>query len=164
MYMSLIIVIMFVVISAYPSSEYTKLKLHVMQKPKDPRAHLQLARVAAQNSDWDVASREFRIAFQVLSNSNKSVAGITSDYQQVERQVYAKGYLEKEIDYWQSLLNDQPGYLDAYLNLSLIHYQLFDEDLSRDYWRKAWKIDPNDEDVITLGKLIGVNQFVGLIE
>ncbi len=144
-------------------SNVDRARLGVLQKPLDPTAHLSLAKFAAETSDWAVAVREFRLANQLFSQSDMKVAGITSYYQEVEQEVYASRYLTREISFWKQVLKEQPGYLDAHLNLSLVYYKTINDDLAREHWRQAWKIDPNDSDVMLIGNLLGVNQFGSVI-
>jgi hypothetical protein len=43
---------------------------------------------------------------------------------------------------------------DVWLHLALLNWQIFDEDKAREFWQKAWFIDPNNEQVISVRRLV----------
>lgn len=43
---------------------------------------------------------------------------------------------------------------DVWLKLALLNWQIFDEEKAREYWQKAWFIDPNNEKVTSLRQVI----------
>lgn len=43
---------------------------------------------------------------------------------------------------------------DVWLKLALLNWQVFDEEKAKEYWQKAWWIDPNNEQVTSLRQVI----------
>lgn len=43
---------------------------------------------------------------------------------------------------------------DVWLKLAELYWQIFDEEKAREYWQKAWLVDPNNEKVISLRELV----------
>lgn len=57
--------------------------------------------------------------------------------------------LRAETESWEKLAQQFPTHRDILLNTALLEYQLFQEDLARSYWQKAWEQDPNASFFIT---------------
>lgn len=161
---TLILLILF--FSSYLSISPFKAKVEgVLQRQSNSTTHLSLAEFAAREYDWDLAKKEYDQAL-ILSNSveESQVAGVNTGFIEIEQIVEAPNLLEEEIEHWKMLLEIQPDYKDAFLELALISYRMYEHDLARDYWKSAWEIDPNDIDVIRLGEMIGINGFKDFLE
>jgi len=58
--------------------------------------------------------------------------------------------LEAEKHYWLRLSSENPTYLDAWLRLAEIDYELGNVDFSKGWLNQAKKINPNSKEVKTL--------------
>jgi tetratricopeptide (TPR) repeat protein len=135
---------------------FFKAKLAVLAHPRSPRAHLQLAEVAAFNFDWELSKKEYQMAYELYSqNKNINSEELDSLFSNVEFTVFKERYLREEIARWEGIIEKQPGYRDGYLRLALFYYQLSIKERAFDNWQRAWKLDPNNEQVSRVGKLIG---------
>ena len=56
----------------------------------------------------------------------------------------------KEIEDWTNFMNTHPNYLEGWIELTKIEYNLGDFNSAKQYISKARLIDPNSEDVKTL--------------
>lgn len=134
-------------------------RLSVLNNPKSPLTHLQLAEVAALRSDWQLARQEFVIADEFYSRNNVDSIALDLRFDEVKSIVFAERQLQEEIRQWKSVLEKQPSYRDGYLRLALLYYQLSEDEEAYDNWMIAWKLDPNNEQVARVGKLIRVEGF-----
>lgn len=62
--------------------------------------------------------------------------------------------IKKQINYWETILINRPNFRDVYLKLSLLYYQLWQDDKARENWHKAFYLDPNNEVVQEVGKIV----------
>ena len=65
--------------------------------------------------------------------------------------------IKKQIEYWEAILKSKPYCKDAYLKLSLLYYQIWKKNKSQQAWQKANYLDPNNQVVKKVGKLIKDN-------
>ena len=64
------------------------------------------------------------------------------------------GKLEREKIYWEQIIAQSPSYRDAYLQLSVISYQLGNSEEVKQWMNKMYEIDPNFEVSPTLMPLL----------
>lgn len=130
----------------------------VLVQPQSPLAHLQLAEIAAGNSDWELAIQEFAIAHELSTWSGSlDSPELNSRFKDVESTVFIECRLREEIRQWEDVLEKQPGYRDGYLRLALLYYQLSEDSEALNNWQKAWQLDPNNEQVFRVGRALGAN-------
>lgn len=88
------------------------------------------------------------------------IIGGVGNYQYwVEKKAYEeslrqKAVIEQEISSWEKILQDKPSYGDVLLRLSLLNYQIYENEKAKAYWEKADYLDPNKEEVQQVGKII----------
>jgi len=73
------------------------------------------------------------------------------EYEEALRQ---KTIIEREIESWEKVLEEKPGYRDILLRLSLLNYQIYENEKAKSYWEKADYLDPNNVEVQKAGKII----------
>jgi tetratricopeptide (TPR) repeat protein len=140
-----------------PHSSFEKAKLSILINLKDPNAHLTLSEIAAYNSDWSLAQKEIEKARETLDiDGNKSIAGISSRFEEAADKANRETLINEKIEYWQAIVQTQPEYKDAYLQMALLYFQLNQQNRAITYWHKAWLLNPNEADVIAVGKLLEV--------
>lgn len=54
-----------------------------------------------------------------------------------------KERLEDKVNYWEQLIGNKPNYRDGYLQLAILSYQLNRPLTGKEYWQKAFELDPN---------------------
>lgn len=144
----------------FSSSPFEKARLRVIDDPENPLAHLTLAEIAADSDDWRVARTEYE---QALNHGEPKaqarIAGTNSYFEVVGRKVFAVRLILKEIKEWKTILEEQPGYRDGHLRLALLYYQLSNYDLAVLHWRTSWSLDPNNEQVMAVGKILGIAEL-----
>lgn len=62
--------------------------------------------------------------------------------------------IENNITFWEMVVREKPNYRDGYLELTTLNYQLGRMATAREYWMKAKELDPNNETVESLGKIV----------
>jgi len=62
--------------------------------------------------------------------------------------------IKKQINFYETVLINKPNFRDVYLHLSLLYYQLWQDDKARENWQKAFYLDPNNEVVQEVGRLV----------
>lgn len=53
-----------------------------------------------------------------------------------------------------SLVAETVNARDIWLKLALLNWQIFDEEKAREYWQRAWLVDPNNEKVTSVRELV----------
>lgn len=53
-----------------------------------------------------------------------------------------------------SLVAETVNSRDVWLKLALLNWQIFDAEKAREYWQKAWLVDPNNEKVTSVRELV----------
>lgn len=93
------------------------------------------------------------------------IIGLVGNYQYwVEKKAYEeslkqKAVIEQEISSWEKILQEEPSYRDVLLRLSLLNYQIYENEKAKAYWEKANYLDPNNADVQKVGEIIFPAQF-----
>ena len=137
------------------NSEFEEAKLMVQSHPFDASAHFSLAMTAAKKDDFVLAEKEFAIANQLTKKSNnQQVFGATSEVEEARESVFPEEAVEEEIDELEQVLINKPGYRDVLLKLAVLYWQIEEIDKAREYFEKARILDPNNEVVGEVGKLI----------
>lgn len=137
-----------------PKTNLEKTKVRLMNNPSSIVAHLKLAELAANYQDWKLAKSELRIASKLAGFSQISDPDLSLRFKRADKQINYEHFLKEEAFRWTQLTKIQPSYRDGFLQLALIYYQLNNIDLAITYWDIAWKLDPNNEYVISVGKLL----------
>jgi tetratricopeptide (TPR) repeat protein len=139
-------------------AEFLKARLAVLSNPRSPQTHLRLAEIAANKYDWEIARKEFRLATKLYEQGQISdVSDLSFRIKEVESTVFAERYIREEIKQWEEVLARQPGYRDGYLELAILHQKLSENSEALENWQKAWELDPNDEQVVRVGRLLGAD-------
>ena len=61
---------------------------------------------------------------------------------------------EREITFWEKILEEKGDHRDTFLLLSFLNYKTGRKEIAKDYWKRAWELDPNNEKVKNLEKII----------
>lgn len=69
-----------------------------------------------------------------------------------------KKKIEAEINQWEEVLVNYPGYRDAYLKLAALYWQIHQQEPAREHFQKAKELDPNNEAVKMMEAMIESDQ------
>lgn len=141
----------------WPKNSFERVKISILKAYQNPKSHLELAQIYLKNNDLKNAQKEVQIAEELLKRGGeeqekRQVLGFGK---KVENLLKDPGMLQKEITDWEKIKNDLPGYRDAYLQLAKLHWQLYQNDLAKEYLNKALELDPNFEPAKEFKKILG---------
>ncbi len=141
-----------------------KQHLGILSHPTSFDAHLALAHDLWQKGDWTQTKNELLIA-QTLSPSSllpeetKKVLGATASPVDLLREWEEEPKrLEKEFQFWQTVVAQKPDYRDGFIQLAAISYQLGKVDGAKQYLATAQTLDPNSPAVQQLLALFAKEQ------
>lgn len=143
--------------SLFPSENFEKLKILILQEPQNPRHYLKLAEEYLRANDLKKAQREIFVAENLLKASSfeKENPEILKVKVALEEKIKEPQNISQEIKKWEKILEDFPGYRDAYLQLAKLYYQLYEEDKAKENLARALELDPNFPLTKELEKILG---------
>ena len=156
--LAIIILLILILFGSYfwPASEADQNKLAVSRWPLSIKNHLQLAQSYFDNDELNKTEIEVEKAkrlykfFKIFDFKKRAAEKIKAG----ESLVSQPEKIKKQINYWQTILKDKPNFRDVYLHLSLLHYQLWQDEKAKQAWEKAFYLDPNNENVQAIGELV----------
>ncbi len=83
--------------------------------------------------------------------SPKQILGTKTQVKNEEMKI-----INNEIANWEDFLKDNPGYFEGWVKLSELKLQIGDLSGAKEAFQKAWKIDPNSEEIKSLEKKLGI--------
>ncbi|HUS52312.1 MAG TPA: hypothetical protein VMX77_02495 [Candidatus Bathyarchaeia archaeon] len=138
-----------------PKSRFQLAKERLVKNPQDFEAHLVLAEEYLGNNQVEQAEKELLLAQRTsqtkatLNQENSLVLGEESNLKWEalwQRKVQANPEdIKKLIIYWERITAEKENYRDAYLQLALLHYQLFENKKAQEYLDQVLELDPNFE-------------------
>jgi len=138
-----------------PKSRFQLAKERLVKNPQDFEAHLVLAEEYLGNNQVEQAEKELLLAQRTsqtkatLNQENSLVLGEESNLKWEalwQRKVQANPEdIKKLIIYWERIVAEKENYRDAYLQLALLHYQLFENKKAQEYLDQVLELDPNFE-------------------
>lgn len=115
-----------------PQSQFDTAKQNILTDPADPQPHLFLAQQF-------FVTNQFREAeIEVKSANNQDLL------QQIQEIKNQPEEIRKKIFNLQKIVDQLPNYRDAYIELAILHWQLYRPFDARKYLEKALEIDPNN--------------------
>jgi tetratricopeptide (TPR) repeat protein len=111
--------------------------------PWSAKRHAEMALIWLENGNEDQAVKE-------LKKANKKTRALMK----AEEKVRQPEKIRQEITSWEKVLEKKPYYRDVLLRLALLNYQLYEDEKAADYWEKANYLDPNNEEVRQVRKII----------
>ena len=125
--------------SFWPVSPIRQAILNAGALPKNAQVHFDLAKEAAKAYDYELAEKEFSLA-------GGEVLGARDE-------VFAEEIIKEEIISWEEKA-EKIDTRDVWLKLALLKWQILDGAGAEESWKKAWFIDPNNEKVISVRRLL----------
>jgi tetratricopeptide (TPR) repeat protein len=97
-------------------------------------------------------------ALDELSKANKWLFIKTSWAREslikAEEKVLEPERIRDEIRSWEKILEERPYFRDVLLRLSILCYQVYEDDKAKEYFTKAEYLDPNNEEVLKVKEVI----------
>lgn len=130
--------------------------IRVGKNPWSIKNRLILAEDLFNHGQPELAQQEINLieASHVFQLVLKIRPKLRNEFVRTKNLVYSIEKIQAEIDYWLIILEEKPDYLDAYLRLAVLNYQLKNDQTAQEYWQKAEKLDPNGESVKEVKELI----------
>ena len=141
-----------------PKNRFQLAKERLVRDPNDFEAHLILVEEYLINNQIEEAERELIAvsSIQPVAGSNQQVLGLSSrlDELWLRWQEKKPEEVEKLITEWEEIISEKPDYRDGYLQLALLHYQLYENKRAKEYLQKALELDPNFEAAREMEKIL----------
>ncbi len=140
----------------WPRNKLADKQLAVVRWPYSVNKNLDMANVLFETGNLDKAKLAIQRA-QFLYQLYKplDIGGrINKQLQEGQNLTSQPVKIQQQINYWETVLSGKPNFRDVYLKLSLLYFELWQDDRSREYWEKAFYLDPNNQKVKEIGKLI----------
>ena len=134
-----------------PLSTFDKAKNEVLERQDDANAKENLAKIYLENNDWTTAEE---IVNRIIRNSEQS----QEIKNKIEFQKNEPERIKNEIIKWDKIVFDYPNFRDGFLKLAVLNWQIYNQDLSRWYWQKAFELDPNGVKTQQVGLALELNQ------
>ena len=137
-----------------------QVQLAVMLMPNDLSNHLLLAQEYLGQGNMPAVERELILSQDLSSlptthNPSPSVLGLTlSPLKILEKIKNEPQKIREEISFWEKVVAQKPDFRDAYLQLALLNYQIYNLDKAKEYLQEAKKIDPNFKATKELEKIL----------
>lgn len=137
----------------YPVNSFEKAKINLFLRPYEARSYINLSDLYLEFNDLPAAKRELKTAIFFAKN-NEETTEATGKLLDIERNERTREEIEKEISKWETVIAEKHNYRDAYIRLAVLNYQIFKNDVARQYLDKAMALDPNFEEGKRLRELL----------
>lgn len=151
----LILGLVFLASFLIPDTPLWAARLSLLRQPASPLPHLELARLAADISDWEVAGREYQLAVRFFQQQG-GLPGISPLSDAGEFLVPRHDSLQGEVERWEAILAQQPDYRDGHLQLAALFFRLGQDQEAVNHWREAWRLDPTHPEVVAFGRVLEI--------
>lgn len=135
----------------WPTSQGYRAQEQAAWWPWSTKAHSQIALAWLENGNEEKAIEELRLANKLFIIKT---SGAKEALKKAEEAVSSPGKIRQEIESWEKILQDKPSYGNVLLRLSLLNYQIYENEKAKAYWEKADYLDPNNNEVQQVGKII----------
>jgi Tfp pilus assembly protein PilF len=119
--------------------------------PWSVQTHVDMALGLFEAGDEAGAKKELEKANHLSLLETKSVR---EKLKMAENKVQEPEKIREEIQSWEKILATRPFYRDVLLRLALLNYQIYEDKTAQDYWQQANYLDPNNQEVKAVGKII----------
>jgi thioredoxin-like negative regulator of GroEL len=145
-----IALIFFLIILAcfYPSSEAQTLKQQLLKNPQDLKTQLRLTEFFLTNHQFTEAEKMLLL----MEGNQKNNSQVLVLRQQ--KNLSDPEDIKKLITFWEKIVAEKPNYRDAYLQLAVLQYKVWQNEKAEKYLKKALIVDPNFEASLQLKQLI----------
>lgn len=145
-----LLVFLLLIEASWPKDFLEREKLGVARWPQSSKAHLKFSQALFKAGYQKEAEKELRIAGKSWRLTTNPYFFLETD--KMLREPYE---IEEEIQNFEAVLKDKPWYRDVFLNLSLLYDRLYQREKAKEYFDKAFYLDPLNEGVQKVGKTLG---------
>lgn len=130
-----------------PKNRFQLIKERLIKNSRDYEAHLAMAEEFLKNNQPKEAERELLIVSEYRGRSTAAgkVLGISSKFKSLLEKKFERDpdEIRKLISEWEKIIGEKPNYRDAYLQMAILHYRIYEDDQAKEALNKAIEIDPN---------------------
>lgn len=155
------LVILLTLISLFSSKDnLQKIKERLVKNPQDFEAHLHLAEKFLKNNQFEEAERALMLAQELkgLEYEEAKILGEKTDSKFKDlwqKKLYSDPKdIRRLIAAWEKIVEEKANYRDGWLQLSVLHYKLYENEKARECLQKALELDPNFEPALELKRII----------
>lgn len=156
----------FLVINLFPALpadflSYERARLAVMLYPEDLSSHLFLAQEYLKRGSLAGVERELLLAQELTeknppATSSGVLGAFLSPAKILEKIKNEPQKIKNEISFWEKIIAEKPDYRDAYLQLAILNYQIYENEKAQEFIKKALALDPNFAPTRELERLFGL--------
>jgi len=133
------------------NEELSKAKRTVLSSPFNSKAHLGLAKVYLEAGNLEGAEKELSLSEGLTSTNSQD---LKSAKEALEKAKERPKKIRQEIEFWQEIIKEKQDYRDAYFQLAVLNYQIYQKGPAVKYLQKTLNLDPNFEPAKKLEKLL----------
>ena len=119
--------------------------------PWSSKSHAEMAVYWFEVGDEEKAVEELNKANQLLLLKTK---GNLNSLRKAQDKVTEPERIREEIKSWEKVLEERPYFRDVLLRLSILNYQIYEDEKALDYFTRAEYLDPNNEEVLSFKDII----------
>jgi len=118
--------------------------------PWSAKSHAKMATEFFEKGEEEKAKKELKIANRLLF---LSLTSTKTEVKNAEKKVNEPDEIKQEIESWENILEKRPFYRDVLLRLTILNYQLYENERALEYFERAEYLDPKNEEVVRVGEL-----------
>ncbi len=119
--------------------------------PWSSRSHSEMALYWFEVGDEEKALGELEIANKLLILKTKKNL---DSLNKAQEKVTQPERIREEIKSWEKVLEERPYFRDVLLRLSILNYQIYEDEKTIEYFNRASYLDPNYVEVLNFRKVI----------
>ena len=119
--------------------------------PWSAKSHAEMAITWFENGNEEKALEELELANRLTIVETE---GVKTNLKRAEDKVREPERIRQEIESWEKVIEKGADYLDVLLRLSLLNYQIYEDEKAKEYFDKAEYLDPGNEDVLGVKEII----------
>ena len=143
--------LLLILIDAFlPKNFLEKAKAKATYWPQMAKTHLEFSQALFMAGYKDLAEKEYQLAQKSLRiNTPKNL------FPETENIIKQPEKIKKQINDLEVVLEEKPWYRDVFLNLALLYDQQYEKEKSKEYFQKAFYLDPLNKEVQEIGRVLG---------
>jgi len=119
--------------------------------PWSAKSHAKMATGFFEKGEEKKAKKELKIANRLLF---LSLTNTKTEVKKVEKKINEPDKIKQEIESWENILKKRPFYRDVLLRLAVLNYQIYENEKALEYFERAEYLDPKNEEVMKIRKII----------
>lgn len=119
--------------------EFGEVKTKLVKNPTNPELHLNLAQIYKEVNNFQKSKEEILIALQYSPNSRV----LQKSLEEIKKLEEKPQEIKKEIAKWEGVVLLYPNFRDAWFRLSVLYWQVFEEEKAKTALGKTLELDPN---------------------